>query len=120
MCDFREEVACFFADDFFADDLEDEWLLLECFAFDERDFEDFDDADDVEWRFTVVQRTRLRRLECERILLQRTAGGAVQPTSASARNDSGIASTGVGPSRTARTAASDKSDRTSAMIRTGR
>ena len=101
--------------------------------FDERAFADlaeelfdFDDLDFAERAFVVfveVQRTRvllLCALRARVALVQRTGLGAVQPTSASARNADGIASTGVGPSITARTAASERSDRTSAMIRAGR
>ena len=46
--------------------------------------------------------------------------GRFQPISRSARNASGIASTGVGPSITASTAASERSARTSEMIFAGR
>lgn len=101
--------------------------------FDERAFDDFaaddfdlDDFDFAERAFVVlvdVQRTRvllLFALRARIAFVQRTGFGAVQPTSASARNDEGIARTGVGPSITASTAASERSERTSAMIRAGR
>jgi len=106
----------FFAVDFF--DFADECLADEAFDFAERDL---DDRAFVV--LVVVQRTRLRLLRAVRArmaFVQRTGFGAVHPTSASARNALGIASTGVGPSITARTAASERSERTSAMILAGR
>jgi hypothetical protein len=96
--------------------------LDECFTadfdFELRDFTDFDFF--VE---TLVQRTLvllLRALRARIAFVQRTGFGLVQPSSSSARNAVGIARTGVGPSRTASTAASERSDRISAMIFAGR
>ena len=121
-------MVCFFAVDFLAV----ECLTVDFFALAfavladelcaltdlERDDFAFDD-------FTEVQRTLLRLLRALRLRAafeQRTGAGfgRVQPNSASARNAVGIASTGVGPSSTASTAASERSDRTSAMIFAGR
>lgn len=119
---------CFFAVDFLAVEcLTVDFFALDAVRFDdelfaltdlERDDFAFDD-------FTDVQRTLLRlarELRLRTAFEQRTATGfgRVQPSSASARNSDGIASTGVGPSSTASTAASDRSDRTSAMIFAGR
>ena len=113
---------CFFAVDFLAV----ECLTVDFFALDAVCVEDelfdftalcFDDD------FTAVQRTRLRLLLRLRAAFEQRTGagfGRVQPNSASARNADGIASTGVGPSSTASTAASERSDRTSAMIFAGR
>jgi hypothetical protein len=100
--DFREEI-----DDFFFDD------------------ELFDLADFAFTDFVVVHFTRLLLLRAVRLLtalLQRTGTGfgRVHPISASARKAFGIASTGVGPSMTASTAASERSDLTSPMIFAGR
>jgi hypothetical protein len=126
---------CFLAVDFFAVEcltVDFLALTLERFAdalFDLTAFDlaDFDLADfdftDFECDFTAVQRTLLRllrELRARVAFVQRTAFGVVQPTSASARNALGIASTGVGPSSTASTAASERSERTSAMIFAGR
>jgi hypothetical protein len=98
--------------------LTEERLADDDFDFALRDREDFAFVDLV-----VAQRTRLLLLRAVRAriaFVQRTGFGGVQPISASARNAFGIASTGVGPSITARTAASDRSDLTSAMILAGR
>ena len=115
----------FFAVDFFVVDFFAVALLREldeCFTADFdlelRAFADLDFFDD-----TLVQRTRVRLLRALRAriaFVQRTGFGLVQPSSASARNALGIARTGVGPSITASTAASERSERTSAMIFAGR
>jgi hypothetical protein len=115
-------VVCFFAVDFFAAVC----LTVDFFALDAVRFDDelfaftaLCFAEDL----TVVQRTRLRLLVRLRAAFEQRTGagfGRVQPNSASARNAVGIASTGVGPSSTASTAASERSDRTSAMIFAGR
>ena len=114
-------MTCFLAVDFFA--VAFRLLLLEeCFAVDfER--EDLARADFDFFEETVVHFTLLRLLRALRArvaLVQRTGLGLVQPSSSSARNAVGIARTGVGPSITARTAASERSDRISAMIFAGR
>ena len=107
--------------DFFA--LEVECFSDELLAFALRDFDElFDFAERDLDALVDVKRTRLRLLLAQRAridFVQRTGSGG-QPTSASARNADGIAITGVGPSTTASTAASDRSERTSAIIRAGR
>jgi hypothetical protein len=112
----------FFVVDFFAVDLPRD-LLDECFTDELFDRDDFALADRDFFVETLVQRTRVRLLRALRAriaLVQRTGFGRVQPASSSARNAVGIASTGVGPSITARTAASLRSERMSAMIFAGR
>ena len=114
-------MTCFFVVDFFADALLRE-VLDECFAVD-LDFEDLERADLDFLVDTLVHRTLVRLLRALRAriaLVHRTGLGFVHPSSVSARNATGIARTGVGPSITARTAASERSERTSAMIFAGR
>jgi hypothetical protein len=98
-------------------------LLDECFTAELFDRDDFALAERDFFDEIVVHRTRLRLLLALRArvaLVQRTGFGLVHPSSSSARNALGIASTGVGPSITASTAASERSDRISAMIFAGR
>ena len=122
--------AVFFDDGFFAVTFFPVDFFLELTVdFDEelfdlavRDREDFDRAD-FDFDDTVEQRTRLlllRALRARVAFVQRTGFGFVQPRRSSARNAVGIASTGVGPSITASTAASERSERMSAMIFAGR
>ena len=124
-------------DDFFAEDFFDVAFFTVAFFFAEVDredfalalFEDFDDFEDRAFEllaltvFADAQRTRLRLLRAVRpltALVQRTGLGLVHPAWSSARKEAGIARTGVGPSITARTAASERSERTSAMTFAGR
>jgi hypothetical protein len=122
--------AAFFADGFFAVTFlpVDFFFALaverddELFDFAVRERDDFDLAD-FDFEETVEQRTRLlllRALRARVALVQRTGFGFVHPSRSSARKATGIASTGVGPSITASTAASDRSERMSAMIFAGR
>ena len=124
-------MTCFFAVDFlavecFTVDFFALALAVELFAEELFDFTDVERDDFAFDDFTDVQRTLLRlllrALRLRTAFEQRTATGfgRVHPSSASARNADGIASTGVGPSSTASTAASERSDRTSAMIFAGR
>ena len=134
----REEVVCFFVAGFLTVDfltvdfLTVDFLALAFFELDEClaevtfDFDDFDFAERADFDlddFTAVQRTRVR-LPCaprtRLAFVQRTGFGAVQPISSSARKALGMARTGVGPSITARTAASERSDLTSAITFAGR
>jgi len=120
----REDFAAvFFFTEFFFEDTAERFDFADALLadFDRDDLLAFDDLPRTV--LVVAQRTRVRLLRAVRprtAFEQRTGFGRVQPIRSSARNASGMARTGVGPSITASTAASERSDRTSAMIFPGR